>query len=281
MEPLRRHRCHVAQSGVVRPAQRDLLTEEPLLIQIDERPVVTLMRTVGNEAELALGYLLTEGIIRSPEAVARIALGGDPPEGPNVVRVTLADGADRETAAAPHRRVFSSCSVCGIEQIKEVARGLCPFSPAPGRLTCAGIAALARRMREGQTYFQRTGASHAAALALRPLSEASLAQAIVREDVGRHNALDKAVGAAAGGGFDFARCVLCLSSRLSFEMVAKAARAGIADVIGVSAPTTLAVDLAQRLGMFLAGFVRGDAFTVYSGMGALATEKDRAHGQAD
>ena len=269
MEPTRRHACHVVQGGVVRPAERLLLAEEPLLIQIGEQPIATLMRTPGNDVELALGYLLTEGIIQSPDMAGAITFCQETTEGADVVRVLPAEGAGLRPGAAPHRRVFSSCSVCGVEQIEEVAREIRPFSPAARRLTCGGITALAGRMRERQALFQGTGASHAAALALRPLEAASLEQAIVREDIGRHNALDKAVGAAMRNGLDFGRGVLCVSSRLSFEMVAKAARAGIADVVGVSAPTTLAVELAQRLGMFLAGFARGESFTVYSGIEAL------------
>jgi FdhD protein len=259
----------VYESGTIHPQQRRLLAEEPLLIQIDEESVVTLMRTVGDELELALGYLLTEGIIRSVSDVKDVSLCEGDRRGTNVVRVIPADGTNLRRAVRPHRRVFSSCAVCGIEQIKEIARDIDPFSPPPGRLTCDGITALARKMRERQAFFPSTGASHAAALSLRPLNAGSLEEAIVREDVGRHNALDKAIGAAIRGGRDLGQCVLCLSSRLSFEMVAKAARAGIADVVGISAPTTLAVDLAQRLGMFLAGFVRGEAFTVYCGVEAL------------
>jgi FdhD protein len=256
---------------VVRPDWRELLAEEPLLIQFGDQPLVTLMRTPGNEVELAMGYLRTEGIIRSANEVGTITFRQDGAGRGNVVEVSPASGADRGRSVPSHRRVFSSCGVCGFEQIREVARDLSPFSLEAGRLTCGQVVALAGRMRERQAGFQRTGASHAAALAIRPLDAGSLGRAIVREDVGRHNALDKVVGAAMESALDLGQGVLCLSSRLSFEMVAKAARAGIADVVAVSAPTTLAVDLAQRLGMFLAGFARGDAFTVYSGGEALAT----------
>jgi FdhD protein len=261
---------------VIRPDWRELLAEEPLLIRFGDQPLVTLMRTPGSEVELALGFLRTEGIIRSAGEVGTITFRQDGAGGGNVVEVTPADVAAGGAARAPgrgipsHRRVFSSCGVCGFEQIREVARDLAPFSLPAGRLTCGQVVALAGQMRERQAGFRSTGASHAAALAVRPLDAASLERAIVREDVGRHNALDKVVGAAMESAVDLGQGVLCLSSRLSFEMVAKAARAGIVDVVAVSAPTTLAVDLAQRLGMFLAGFARGDAFTGYSGVEALA-----------
>lgn len=267
----RRHACHVAQSGAVQPAQRQLLAEEPLVIRVGRRPIATLMRTPGNDVELAMGFLLTEGIIDSRGEVEEAVPVPGPRGEANTVRVLLSAGADRRRARAPHRRVFSSCSICGTEQIKEVARGMTPFSLPPGRLTCQAVTSLAAQMRPRQEFFESTGASHAAALAMRPLDAASLGRMILREDIGRHNALDKAVGAAMEAGLDLPGAVLCLSSRLSFEMIAKAARAGIADVVGVSAPTTLAVDLAERLGMFLAGFARGDAFTVYAGIEALAT----------
>jgi FdhD protein len=278
VKPTRPHACHVCESGAIQPARRELLTEEPLIIELDEQPIVALMRTAGSEVELALGYLRTEGIIQSLSDVKEVSLHGATHPGVNTVRVISAEGPAPRRAVAPYRRVFSSCSVCGLEQIKEIARDIALFPSLPGRLTHEGIVALADRMRLGQTWFPATGASHAAALAPRPLGAASLEEAIVREDVGRHNALDKAVGAAMQGGLDLGHCVLCLSSRLSFEMVAKAARAGIADVVGLSAATTLAVDLAQRLGLFLAGFVRGNAFTVYAGIEAIDQKDKTDHG---
>jgi FdhD protein len=246
-----------------------LLAEEPLLIQLGDQPLVTLMRTPGNEVDLALGWLLTEGVVASADEVGAIAFCKAAADGVNVVRVSLAGGSEPARVVAPHRRVFSSCSICGAEQIEEVARDLRPFSLERGRLSCSGITAMAGQMRQRQAHFRTTGASHAAGIAPRPLDDASLAGMIVREDIGRHNALDKAVGAAAALELDLRQRVLCLSGRLSFEMVAKAARAGVADVVAVSAPTALAVDLAVRLGMFLAGFARGEDFTVYAGIEAL------------
>ncbi|MCY2930774.1 MAG: formate dehydrogenase accessory sulfurtransferase FdhD [Planctomycetota bacterium] len=269
MEPTTHQTCFVVESGLIRPAERDLIAEEPLTIRVGRTPVATLMRTPGHEADLALGLLVTEGLVASAQAVGAI---GFCPEGgfePNVVQVTLAEGS-LATPLPAHRRVFSSCALCGAEQIEQAAAGLTPFPPRPRTLSPSALTGLARHMGQGQVVFPLTGASHAAAVAMRPLDAAALARAIVREDIGRHNALDKAVGAALNAEFDLCRAVLCLSSRLSFEMVAKAARAGLADVIGLSAPTALAVALARRLGMFLAGFVRGETFTVYSGDDVLS-----------
>jgi len=124
---------------------------------------------------------------------------------------------------------------------------------------------VAEAMAGAQPIFRSTGGAHAATLSQTPFEEA-----IVREDLGRHNALDKALGAALVRSMDLSRSLLMLSSRLSFEMVAKAARAGVADVAGVSAPSAAAVRLARRLRMFLAGFVRGDTMTVYAGADALS-----------
>jgi FdhD protein len=167
--------------------------------------------------------------------------------------------------------------------IEEVAADIAPFARPPLRLAAEDLFALAEAMRRAQKMFQRTGGTHAAALGRPPVE--SGAECIVREDLGRHNALDKAVGCAAQRGMlapelcpqhtaerFAARLALLLSGRLSFEMVAKAARAGISEVAGVSAPSALAVELARRLNMFLAGFVRERTLTVYSGADALRQE---------
>ena len=151
--------------------------------------------------------------------------------------------------------------------VEELATDIPPFDRPPSGIMAADVFAVAEAMRQRQAIFRQTGATHAAALAQPPVSPGS--DVIVREDLGRHNALDKVVGAAAQRGPLAPGLLLVLSGRLSLEMVAKAARAGISSVAGVSAPSALAVDLARKLRMFLAGFVRDRAMTVYSGADAL------------
>jgi FdhD protein len=265
LEPTRTFRCDVVGAAGPEPATRRVIEEQPLRILVDGSPVATLMRTPGGEAELALGFLLTEGIVRSAAEVGAVSFCRDGSLGAaGEVDVRLVGGA----AGRPVRRyrdIFSSCSLCGDEWIEEVAADLPPFERPAGRLRAADILRVAETMAGAQPGFAATGGAHAAALAELPFETA-----VVREDLGRHNALDKAVGAALTGGMDLGSSLLVLSSRLSFEMAAKAARAGICDVAGVSAPSAAAVRLARRLGMFLAGFVRGGTMTVYAGLEALA-----------
>ena len=248
----------------------ELIVEEPLLITIAGKSMVTLMCTPGDEISLALGYLLTEGIIRSISDIGAIAFCRE--ESGNVVRVTPSDGIDLLSRADAYRTVFSSCSICGREAIQAVTSCLRPFAKQAGRLSPEAIFELGECMNLKQQYFQRTGGTHAAALARIEKRRIVAESAIVKEDIGRHNALDKAVGEALRRNAPFGDSFLFLSGRMSFEMVAKAARAGISDLAAVSAPTALAVDLAKQLGMFLVGFARGKSAVVYSGKDALITE---------
>ena len=263
--------CQVAGPEGLSPEHRDLVREEPLLITLNDRPVTTLMCSPGDEILLALGYLYTEGIIASGAEVGAIAFCPEFPAG-NVVRVFPAGASDWESRLSAHRTVFSSCGICGSEVIRSVASGIKPFDRPTGRLSRRVICELAEWMSSRQTVFKRTGGIHAAALVRVRGGRPAADTLIVKEDVGRHNALDKAVGCAIQTGLDLRECLLMLSGRLSFEMVAKAARAGVSDVAAVGAPTTLAVETAAQLNMFLAGFVRGESATVYVGAAALAPE---------
>jgi len=261
--------CHVVTSDGCEPQPRDVVEERPVRIVVNGSPIATLMRTPGSEMELALGFLLTEGIIRSRPEVNAISFCRDGAMGePGEILVLLAD--PDAILARGYRDVMSSCSLCGDAWMDSFAEGIAPFDLPKGRLCVADVFGLASAMSRGQGLFERTGATHAAALAERPVKDAE--RLIVRQDIGRHNALDKAVGAALDAGLDLSRSLLMLSSRLSFEMVTKAARAGIANVGGVSAPSASAIRLAERLNMFLAGFVRGETMTVYCGIEALTGE---------
>ncbi len=263
--------CHALGPEGLSETQRELIAEEPLLIAVGGSDVATLMCTPGDEQDLALGWLITEGIIASKTEVDRIDFSRDDAWG-NIVRVIPAEGSGWQDRLTAHRKVYSSCGICGREAIREVSSCIAPFDRPPGRLTRAAIHGLAELMRDHQRLFKRTGAVHAAALAAVRSGGLVSETLIVREDIGRHNALDKVVGQAVRQDAPLDRCLVMLSGRLSFEMVAKAARAGISDLTAVSAPTGLAVELARDLNMLLAGFVRGELATVYAGAEAVAVD---------
>ncbi len=264
----RRFDCQVIRDYVVEPCHRDVIDEQALRIQVNGESVATLMRTPGHEVDLASGFLLTEGLIYSPRQIAAISYLPDGSRGAaGIVRVLLTAKIS-EQVKRRHRNIFSSCSLCGTDVIETFAEGLSTCQKPPGRLDRRNIFQLRDAMEQAQVAFRQTGGTHAAALAELPFDAAGR-QIIVREDLGRHNALDKAVGAAVAMGIPLERSLLMLSGRLSIEMIAKAARAGITDLAGVSAPSALGVDLARKLDMFVAGFVRGDIMTVYSGVSAL------------
>ncbi|HEX5725193.1 MAG TPA: formate dehydrogenase accessory sulfurtransferase FdhD [Longimicrobiaceae bacterium] len=261
-------------AGVERRARADVLAaEEPLEVRVlrpggEAHRVTVTMRTPGADFELAAGFLFTEGLIAGPGDVAAIRYCVDAAEQQyNVVNVVLAPGAPFDPAQL--RRNFyatSSCGVCGKASIEAVMGGACArvgegFAVAPETLL-----ALPEKLRAGQAVFARTGGLHAAAL-----FSAAGELVRVREDVGRHNALDKLVGAALlAGELPLAQGMVLVSGRLSFELVQKAARAGVPVLAGVSAPSSLAVELAEQAGMTLAGFVRGSRFNVYAGTARIA-----------
>ena len=224
--------------------------EEPLEIRVDGEPLSVTMRTPGNDEDLALGFLFGEGLIGEPRAA-----GLAPDLSANVVEV------EGPLLRDPGRRRFytsSSCGVCGKGALAEVAVAS-ETVPAGPRVPRALLAALPERL--DQPAFDRTGGVHATGLFDR---EGGLL--LSREDVGRHNAMDKVIGRALLDGLlPLHEKVLCVSGRLSFELVQKAAVAGCPVLVGVGAPSTLAIELAADRGMTLAGFARHGSVNVYSG----------------
>jgi FdhD protein len=235
---------------VERDGTSDLVAvEEPLEIRVDGRPLAVTMRTPGHDEELALGFLHGEGLIDGPhEAGLAEDLAA------NVVEV--AGPLDRD----PAERTFyttSSCGVCGKGALEEVAVHAPPLPDGP-RVDRALLAALPDRL--SQPAFERTGGLHATGL----FSEDG-ELILTREDVGRHNAIDKVIGRALLDGLlPLHGRVLCVSGRLSFELVQKAAVAGAPILVGVGAPSSLAVELATDRGLTLCGFARGGTVNVYS-----------------
>jgi len=228
--------------------------EDPLEIRLRDTPLAVTMRTPGSDDDLVRGFLLTEGILLDPSEIARVDRLDD-----SRLSVVLRDGVDVDPSRF-QRNLFmsSSCGVCGkasIEAVQLFARPAPPFQVKRGVL-----ADLTARLRAAQPTFDATGGLHAAGLY--DLDGHAL---VVREDVGRHNAVDKAIGAAALERWPLPHCLLVVSGRQSFEIVQKAAVVGIGGVVGVSAPSSLAVELAKELGMLLVGFARGEQMNVYAG----------------
>jgi len=244
-----------------------LVVEEPLEIRLDGEPVVVTMRTPGSDPELAAGFLFTEGILKSPGQVGTIQHCQDPadPNQINIVEVRLAEGA--ESPQPGWQRSFyssSSCGICGkasIEAVRQVA------APVEGvtRYAVPVIYGLPRKLRSGQDLFSETGALHAAGL-----FSATGELQLLREDVGRHNAVDKVIGNSfLGERLSLPGHLMMVSGRISFEIVQKALMAGIPAIAGVSGVSSLAVELAEEAGMLLMGFLREETMQVYAGSDRL------------
>ena len=260
-------KCSVLREGAREVESRELVAEEPLLVLLNGEPFATLMRTPGCDRELVAGHLLSEGMIRLLGDIDVLSECSDAAgDGGQSVTVTLTPEARKRAPEAAYREVLSSRGVCAARIIEAVERGVPPFTPARASLDPDDIFRLADEMAARQEVFRRTGATHAAALANAGVRD----DVLVREDLGRHNAMDKAIGAALLRGRGLAGGLIVLSGRISCEMVAKAARARIPVLAGVSAPSSLAVQLAEKLNMVLAGFVRGRSMTIYAGADVLA-----------
>jgi FdhD protein len=222
--------------------------------------VAVTMRTPGNEDELAIGFLRTEGLIDGPEVVS--TAGGDPAslsQPDDTITVRLSRQFDDSKVAERHFIATASCGICGKASIDEVALRADPLPDGPV-VTRSVILALPDMLRAAQRAFDETGGLHAAAL-FTPTGEL----VALREDVGRHNALDKLVGSQVlAKAMPLHQRILMVSGRVSFEIVQKAAVAGIPIVCAISAPSDLAIETAERLGVTLVGFLRGTGFNVYA-----------------
>ena len=246
-----------------------LASEEPLGIRVDGTALTMTMRTPGDDIELAAGFLVSEAVVRSPADIASIKLcdgtscGHADHDGlGNIVDVTLAPGVLVTPGARRNFMTTSACGVCGKSSIEDIC--VLPhaaLSADETRFSPAVLAPLPDRLRSAQRVFERTGGLHAAGL-----FTASGEVVAVREDVGRHNAVDKIVGwALLEDRLPLAGCALLVSGRASFELVQKAVLAGIPLLAAVSAPSSLAVSLAEEAGLTLVGFLRGRSMNVYAG----------------
>ena len=255
---------HEWNDGRLRAQQDYLAAEEPLEIRINGHPLSVTMRTPGHDLELAAGFLFTEGIIARADQIVSIehASKCKATERGNIVDVKLAPDAEWDFEKS--RRNFfatSSCGICGKASIEAVrARGVRPAN-ANCHVSAATICSMPEKLRAQQQNFARTGGLHAAALFT--ASGDLLAE---REDIGRHNAVDKIAGwALRENKLPLAECVLLVSGRGGFEIVQKAAVAGVSVVASVSACSSLAVQFAREMRMTLIGFVRGSRFVIYCG----------------
>ena len=259
------HRIVAVRGETLEVRDDRVIGEAPLEIRAagpQQAPVAVAvtMRTPGHEAELAAGFLWTEGLLEGNEVVA--TTGGDPGalnQPDDTILVRLARAFDDSKVAERHFIATASCGICGKASIDEVALRVerLPEGPVVSRSV---ILALPDMLRAAQRAFEQTGGLHASGL-FTPQGELIA----IREDVGRHNALDKLVGSQVlAGSMPLHDRVLMVSGRVSFEIVQKAAAAGIPIVCAVSAPSDLAIETAERLGVTLVGFLRGDGFNVYA-----------------
>ncbi|MBB4711340.1 formate dehydrogenase accessory sulfurtransferase FdhD [Streptomyces luteogriseus] len=269
------------RAGVVSSRPDTLVAEEPMEIRLNGKPLAITMRTPGDDFALAAGFLVSEGVLAGQQDVQNIVYcAGATSEGSNtynVVDVKTAPGVVIPDITL-ERNVYttSSCGLCGkasLDAVRTTARWPVADTP-PVRLSPELLAGLPDRLRAAQRVFDRTGGLHAAALFS---EEGELLD--VREDVGRHNAVDKLVGRALqSGDLPLSRAVLLVSGRASFELAQKAVMAGIPVLAAVSAPSSLAVDLAAEAGLTLVGFLRGSSMNVYAGADRIAVRAAAAQG---
>ncbi|HKH10744.1 MAG TPA: formate dehydrogenase accessory sulfurtransferase FdhD [Rubrobacter sp.] len=271
-------RVRVVEDGRARVKSDYLATEEPMEIRLITRErrqtVAVTMRTPGADFELAAGFLYGEGIISSREEIKKISYcvdaDVDAEQRYNIVNVEL--WANREYDLRPLERHFyttSACGVCGKASLEQLELRGCPVVGPGPEVSAETIYSLPAKLREAQGLFEATGGLHAAAL-----FDAEGGLRALREDVGRHNATDKLVGwALLEGTLPLSENVVMVSGRSSFEILQKCLTAGVPVVCAVSAPSSLAVDVAREFGMTLVGFLRGGRFNTYAGFDRIRVEK--------
>jgi FdhD protein len=234
----------------------DLTIEEPLEIRIGTKTLATTMRTPGHDEELAAGFLVSEAIVRERQEISKIAARCD-----NTVIVDLRPGAKvKLNAAQRFGTISSSCGLCGKTSIEAIRQNFPAIKSANVRIEIETLLSLPEKLRKAQSDFARTGGIHAAGI-----FEINGELKIVREDIGRHNAVDKVIGHAfLAESLPLDRHLLLVSGRASFEIVQKALAAGFPIVAAVSAPSTLAVEFARENNQTLIGFLRPPSFNIYS-----------------
>ncbi len=270
---VQRFRAHAGVRGDLVVRDDAVATEEPLEIRLAytrpdglraQQSISITMRTPGNDGELAAGFLLTEGIIADAAQIDAIGPCGPPAANGliNVVRVDLAAGVEIDLDRLKrHFYTSSSCGVCGKASLEAVAvQGRYDLHGAALRVRAEALGTLPERLRAQQSVFERTGGLHASGL-----FDAEGRIEAIREDVGRHNALDKLIGQALlKNELPLGGCGVAVSGRASFELMQKAMMAGVPMLAAVGAPSSLAVELAEEFGMTLVGFLKPDRFNVYT-----------------
>jgi FdhD protein len=247
-----------------------VVTEEPLQLMLHGEPLSVVMRTPGNDVELCLGLMYAEGIVRRLDEVRLIRISAEAGETEAGIRLESdlleSNQIDVHTVSAPRRKPersmlsSSACGVCGTVLIEDLRRDLAALPSGP-QVDPSMLPGLVEILRAGQGVFERTGGLHAAGL-----FSANGKLASLREDIGRHNAVDKVVGRALiDGALPAAESILVVSGRAGYEIVQKSISAGIPVLAAVGAPSSLAVSLAREFNQTLIGFLRGDRFNVYAG----------------
>jgi len=244
------------KDGSLEYLRDDLTIEEPLEIRIGDKTLATTMRTPGHDDELAAGFLVSEAMVRDRSAIAGISR-----DGANTVIVHLARGVKLKLNSAQRfGTISSSCGLCGKTSIEAIRQNFSAIESTNVRIDIETLLSLPEKLQKAQGDFSRTGGIHAAGI-----FDSRGELKMVREDIGRHNAVDKTIGRAfLDGSLPLDRHVLVVSGRASFEIVQKALAAGVPIVAAVSAPSTLAVDFSRENNQTLIGFLRPPSFNIYS-----------------